>query len=61
MGYVELPVKDGHRTLVVKREMGIFVFLTVILLTITLGYRKYWDHREKKKAIKREKQNRGEV
>jgi len=61
MDYISLPIKDGLPTVVLKSEMWIFAFLTILLLIITLGYREYWDHREKKKSDKHEKQKRGEV
>jgi len=61
MGYISLPTKDGLPTVEFKSELWIFAFLTVILLTSTLGYKKFWDRREKKEAIKREKLKRGEV
>ena len=35
-------------------EMWIFAFLTVVLLAVTMGYRKYWEHRQTTKLLKRE-------
>ncbi|KAI5844326.1 hypothetical protein BZA05DRAFT_174092 [Tricharina praecox] len=57
MGYIRLTKsKNGYLVPELDEEMWIFTFLTVILLVVTLSYRKFWERRQTQK-FEEEKRN----
>jgi len=58
MNYIKFTSQDGHIVLELANEMWIFTLLTVVLLVLTMGYRKYWECRQAYKAEKLEEVNR---
>ena len=61
MNYIKVKSDNGHFALVFANELWIFGVLTVTLLTLTMGYRVYWEYMDTVKERRLEEKQQSDL